>query len=277
MSTDHVVSDSEVRYVRPTHTSKLTSEEKTQLLLEHFSHYAEVIEKNPAGLTAKVPRRAFEELLNRIGCLLLEESKRLAAVPGPVRDFLEENPLPPSMSQRLPPEFRVFCLAINALKQWIAAEQSATDRYLLGGTARARCRAVAKTCLVTGEPLEPKTVQLHHPVRDGRPPIPLSTNGHAAIENQLSGITVSRRDMKHDDAIAILKDLKSSRTFSWVMLRRGCLDQLGQPANHTTPAVGASSRTFARKAIQASGLTAQQILDWLDANNLGASTKDGAQ
>jgi hypothetical protein len=57
--------------------------------------------------------------------------------------------------------------------------------------------------------------------------------------------------------------------------------QDGQQRDHVPlgcpRAVGASSRTFARKAIKASGLTAKQILDWLDANNLGVSTKDGAR
>ncbi len=56
------------------------------------------------------------------------------------------------------------------------------------------------------------------------------------------------------------------------MLRRGCLEHLGQTANHSTPAVGASSRTFARKAIKVSGMTAEQLLEWLDENKLGIPT-----
>jgi hypothetical protein len=66
-----------------------------------------------------------------LGEILLTESEKLAEAAGPVRNFLDANPLPPGMVERLPDNFRVFCLALNSLKQWIAAEQSATDRYLL--------------------------------------------------------------------------------------------------------------------------------------------------
>jgi len=76
-------------------------------------------------------------------------------------------------------------LAINSLKQWVVAEQGATDRYLLGGAARDLCREATDTCLVTGAVLT-NGIELHHPVRDGRPPIPLSKEGHASIEGQSS-------------------------------------------------------------------------------------------
>ena len=91
-----------IPYVRPSHSSRLTAAEKTQLLNEHFAHYAALISQNPAALNVKVPRTAFDQLLNQIGSLLLAESKRLATADGPVRDFLEGHPLPPTMSQRLP-------------------------------------------------------------------------------------------------------------------------------------------------------------------------------
>jgi hypothetical protein len=122
--------------------------------------------------------------LNRIGELLLTESAKLAASKGPIRAFLDGNSLPPSMEKSLPDDFRVFCLALNSLKQWTSAEQAATDRYLLGGSARILCREAVKTCLVTGSALD-KYSELHHPLRDGRPPILLSKKGHCSLEDQL--------------------------------------------------------------------------------------------
>jgi hypothetical protein len=82
------------------------AEEKTQLLKEHFDQYAALIKRDPPALNAKAPRSAFENLLNQIGHLLLAEAKRLAPTDGPVQDFLQEHPLPPAMSQRLPIDFR---------------------------------------------------------------------------------------------------------------------------------------------------------------------------
>ena len=69
-----------------------------------------------------------------------------------MRDFLADNPLPDGMAPLLPDSFRAFCLALNSLKQWVAKEQAATDRYLLGGVSRQLSDASA-TCLVTGEAL----------------------------------------------------------------------------------------------------------------------------
>src|SRR5580704_17120554 len=149
------------QYVRPTQKSRLTPQEKSELLIGHINHYTEIARSNPAALNTKIPRGAFDDLLDRIGRLLLQEASRAANNPGPINDFLENNPLPESMRNRLLREFRAFCLAINALKQWVAAEQAATDRYLLGATARARCKALATTCVVTGEALDLEEVELH--------------------------------------------------------------------------------------------------------------------
>jgi hypothetical protein len=270
------------RFVRPKLERRLTPQEKADLLLEHINHYARLARQNPSALNAKVPREAFDELLDAIGCLLLTEASRLAKSAGPVREFLEENPLPTPMARHLPQEFRAFCLALNALKQWVSAEQAATDRYLLGGTARARCRALAKSCMITGELLDLRDVELHHPIRDGRPPIPLSKRGHAAIENQTAGartIPLPSTAQKLEAAATaagptnapIENALRSVKGHSsWLMLQRACLEHLGHAVKHSTPQVGASSRAFARRAFKATGLDAVALLEWLNASGLCA-------
>ena len=55
------------------------------------------------------------------------------------------------------------------------------------------------------------------------------------------------------------------------MLRRGCLDLLGLAVTHATPKVAASSKTFARKAAEASGMSFEQIIEWLDGRGLGVA------
>ena len=139
------------------------------------------------------PVRTIVDLLDEIGCILLSRSHELGKQPGLIRQFLDDNVLPKQLPVHLPDDFRVFCLALNALKVWVSAEQAATDRYLLGGTVREECRETATTCIVTGEPLMSERVQLHHPVRDGRPPIPLSQKGHSLIENQTGRKSKARK------------------------------------------------------------------------------------
>jgi hypothetical protein len=144
-----------------------------------YGEYRVWATEDPSRLNRKVPREAFDDLLNRVGELLLEQASILAATPGPIRKFVDHNPLPPSLEGKLPDEFRAFTLALNALKQWVVAEQAATDRYLLGGSPRTECRAAADVCIVSGVPLAEGVVELHHPVCYGCPPIPVSKHAHA--------------------------------------------------------------------------------------------------
>lgn len=250
-------------YIRPQAPQRLPKAERSEVLREYFEHYRALASTDPGALNQKIPREAFQDLLDRIGTLLLEEARRAASQGGPVRDFLEANSLPGRWNELLPDEFRAFCLALNALKQWTVAESAATDRYLLGGNARGELRAVAGTCLVTGETLGSDT-ELHHPVRDGRPPLPLSKAGHARIEGQDS-------TNDEDPRVAAIQGIRNEGNRSWAMLRRGCLDLLGRAVTHSTPKVAASSRTFARKAAEASSMSFDEIIEWLDGRGLGSS------
>jgi hypothetical protein len=248
-------------FQRPQPSRVLSRDERAALLQNYLSRYREALRENPEALNRKIPREAFGDLLDRIGCLLLEHTRALAGRPGPVRDFLNENRLPKPLDDLLPDDFRTYCLALNALKQWLAAEQAATDRYLLGGRAREECRAAATTCLVTGEPLEAGKVELHHPVRDGRPPVALSKKGHDRLEGW-------GHSPGADAVRPKIMAIKRQANHSWVHLRNGCLDLLGRDVTHSTASVAASSKSFVRKVSRETGLTPEQILAWLDANGL---------
>ena len=213
-------------------------------------------------MNQKLPREVFDELLDVIGGLLLQQTKDLAAKPGPLRDFLELNALPPSLAQRLPTDFRAFCLTLNALKQWVSKEQLATDRFLLGGRARKELRALAESCMMTGRSLE-DGCELHHPVRDGRPPIPLCHEAHDEIEQQQP-----KADAISDPVFIIISKIRKEKNNSWINLRRGCLDLSGEEVNHSTASVGKGGRSFARKVSEETGLSFEQIIDFLDKYDL---------
>ncbi|MBT9172220.1 MAG: hypothetical protein DDT21_00601 [Syntrophomonadaceae bacterium] len=160
----------------------LSKPEKLSLMTEYIDYYERLInEQGLDVLNVKIPREIFEDILDYIGSILNKKAVDMANEDGPVKEFLEANPLPPHMKELLPHDFRVFSLLLNALKQWVSAESQATDRYLLGGTARATCREAVTKCIVTGDELGEKP-ELHHPLRDGRPPILLSKAGHNVIE-----------------------------------------------------------------------------------------------
>src|SRR5882672_7740994 len=246
-------------YTRLTNPSPLSKSEKINLLREYSEHYRGLADTDKAALNRKVPREVFAELLDTIGTLLLDESRRMGESAGPVREFLNTNPLPPAMAPLLTDEFRTFCLALNALKQWVAAEQAATDRYLLGGVARQVCREAIVECLVTGDTLGPDA-ELHHPLRDGRPPILLSKTGHALIEGQAAS---GSEDPFERSVVSIRRE----RNGSWAQLRRGCLDLIGQTTKSTTKSSVANARAFARKVSSMTNTSYAEILAWLDQKN----------
>ena len=250
-------------YTRPKGSITLTKVKRQQLLREYLSNYRSIAKENPALLNQKLPCEVFKETLDLLGGVLLQQARDMSVKPGPVRDFLELNKLPPPLASLLPAEFRVFCLALNALKQWVAAEQQATDRFLLGGNARDELRAIAGSCIVTGKSID-GDCELHHPVRDGRPPIPLCHDAHDEIEKQQS-----RADLSSDPIFRTISRIRSERNNSWINLRRGCLELLGHKANPSTPAVAAGARTFARKVSTATGLSFDQIIRFLDSHDLG--------
>ena len=249
------------RYIRPTNEKPLSPIEKKELLREYFSHYESLAQEDPQLLNVKLERAAVAEILDQIGVLLLERSQQLALTPGPMREYLESTEPPECLRGRLPTEFRAFCVMLNALKQWVSAESAATDRFLLGGTAREQCRQMANHCLITEQRLSKADVELHHPVRDGRPPVPLSKSGHDRLESASADCT--------DPVEAALRELKRRGNRSWVMLRRGSMALDGEEVTESTPAVLSSSRTFARKAKEATGLSYRALVKWLDEHDLG--------
>ncbi len=250
---------SEMSYVRHPR-QRLEKPDREELLSAYFAWYGARAANDPVVVNSKIPREVYADVLNAVGTILLERARADARKAGPVREFLDENPLPDELADKLPDDFRAFCLALNALKQWVSAEQGATDKFLLGAKARDECRAAAGVCIVTGEQLEGGKIELHHPVRDGRPPIPLSKAGHAQIEGQSA---------ENDPLHVQLADLRSAGNASWVMLRRGCLDHLGLEVEHSTANKKSSSRSFAKKAKKETGLGYDDLISWLDQEKLG--------
>jgi hypothetical protein len=87
-------------FQRPKASRALNKEERISLLQSYHDHYREVGRQDLETLNRKVPREAFDDLLDRIGCLLLEIASSTAAEPGSVRNFPTDNP-PSKAASRL--------------------------------------------------------------------------------------------------------------------------------------------------------------------------------
>jgi hypothetical protein len=243
-------------YKRFENKNPLTKEQKVKLLEEYNHYYKDLINnKGLEYLNVKIPRNVFDNVLARIGSILLEESKKLSEN-GEVKLFLDENPLPESLQGLLPDNFRTFSLLLNSLKQWVSKESAATDRYLLGGTARKTCRDATKTCIIIGEALG-KDAELHHPMRDGRPPILISKKGHDLIEHKKE-ITDT-----NDEVWTIIKNLRKEKHSSWALLKEGCNAILGKIDDYRP-----NGKAFANVIIRETGLKPQDILALLDSKRL---------
>jgi len=241
-------------YKRFENKNKLDKSQKVKLLEEYLKYYQELnISQGIGKLNIKIPREFFDDVIDKIGTILIEKSSELSKK-GNVKDFLDNNPLPENMAKLLPDEFRTFCLILNALKQWVSKEQLATDRYLLGGTARETLKEAAKKCVITNEQLT-NDAELHHPIRDGRPPILISKKGHNLLENQQS---ISSDD-NEDRIWQKMKEMKVKKHSSWELLREGC-NTILHPVNNCR----ANAKSFANTIIRETGLNAKEILNKLD-------------
>lgn len=238
----------------------LSKPDKVNLMSEYIEYYERLINEQGLDiLNVKIPRDVFANILDEIGGVLNQKAIEMASEAGPVKDFLEVNPLPPHMKELLPDNFRVFSLLLNALKQWVSAESQSTDRYLLGGTARATCREAVDKCIVTGEELG-ENPELHHPLRDGRPPILLSKKGHNLVEqyNQINN-SANSDDDSDDDVWKTVKQIRTKKSQSWTQLREGCNAILTGSYNCRSGA-----KSFANVVIRDTGLSASDILEILD-------------
>lgn len=186
------------RYVSDYQQNKVNSPERRAFEQQIVSDFLTLHNDVPA-LKVKVERRLFDELLDGIGFSLQQFAENVVANPSnypQLNEVLENYPVPIIAAEILPPKFRIFCLALNALKQWVSAEQQATDRVLLGGDYAEKLKTYVQSCLVTNEPLAydvEGAVERHHVMRDGRFPIPLSKNGHDRLENQVPKIKLLKR------------------------------------------------------------------------------------
>ena len=70
-------------------------------------------------------------------------------------------------------------------------------------------------------------------------------------------------------ALALIKEIKERSNRSYSNLRKGCLDQMGLSVVHGTPKVRASSRSFAKKASEKTGLSYSGIIALMDQYQLG--------
>ena len=253
-------------YIRPQNLRKLDKAEKVDLYREYVNHYEKAVQEHGLkALNTKIPRETFATVLDKLGEFLLNHTNQLLEENRDIQTFLRANPLPLRMAELLPDDFRVFSLLLNSLKQWVSAESDATDRFLLGGTAKKMCREAVNKCIITGKELG-DDVQLHHPVRDGRPPIPLSKKGHDLVELVLSdsrvpGLIASDESLteKQNEQWPKLKSLRAKRNQSWRQLREGCSTLLN-PSEHCRP----GAKSFANVTIKETGMTPEEIIQLLD-------------
>ena len=209
-------------YQRYRATNKIEGAARREALKEYVQHYSDLARTDRKLLNQKLPRSAFEKVLNKVGSILQTEAALMSKKDRELIKFLDRNALPPCLGNALTAEVRTFALMLNALAQWVTAERLAMDRFLFSGNVRKELKDLATTCPICPEDFENETVELHHPVRDGRPPFPLSKGGHAIVEEV---VVLEKGDADGQKLVDHRRN--SKQRYSWKRLRIGCMEQLG--------------------------------------------------
>lgn len=263
--------DSPRQYQRYKATQKFEGDNRRKALQAYISHYAGIATTSPDLMNQKLPRNTFGRVLDEIGELLQRRAKELAASDPGMIEFLEKNAVPPCLGDELTREVRAFSLLLNSLKQWTAAEQSAMDRFLISGGVREELRDLAENCPIAPESFVKRKLELHHPVRDGRPPIPLSKQGHETIEGI---VAIDPNDQAAKQLVAHRK--KSPRSYSWRSLRFGCLMELCQSTYDKTISRHRTARSVLAWVKNSTSLSTEAILDILERYDLGEQEEASA-
>lgn len=254
-------------FAAPKPAAKISPAEKQAFLAAYLSYYAEAAKKNPQELRRKLRRSVVQPFLDEIGehvaKLAKEISENNVSTPhgDAVKQFLMANPIPGQMGMHLTIEMRAYAVLVRALLQWAVGQSLSIDRWVISGNARKTLRASSPKCIVTGEPFGDEEIELHHPVRDGRPPLPVSQKGHKIADDVFS---------PDDELGKMLVTVRRKRSNSWKLIWQGCLVELGEAVDLSeyTPtrakAAGAAARWFARET----KLSVQQIREWIEENEL---------
>jgi hypothetical protein len=253
------------RYSRYKASKKLEGDSRRQALAAYVAHYAKIAEAQPELLNQKVPRAAFDSVLHEIGLLMQQRARELATGAGAVRDFLGKNPVPACLGGELTDEVRAFCLLLNALRQWSVGEQLAMDRLLLSGNVRKELKELYTICPVAPDDSDVSAIELHHPLRDGRPPLPLSKTGHARVEGLM---ILETGDAAGQKLVDFRKN--SPSPISWKRLRVGCMVLKNEVPEGFETSYLTSAKGWIRRAMKQTALNETQILEFLDRYELGS-------
>jgi hypothetical protein len=251
----------------PKPAAKIPPDEKDRYLDPYFAYYAEVAQKNPKELRLKIPRAVLQPYLDVIGSNLHDLAKGIANSSdtsnpaNEIRTFLKDHPIPGEIGKHLTGEMRSYALLIRALLNWCVGQSLFIDRWVISGNARKTLRSRSATCIVTGNPLKQGEVELHHPARDGRPPIPVSKKGHKIADDVFD---------PQDPLGKRLVELRRQRQYSWKLIWQGCLVELDQPVDLSEYGAGRekTSATAARWFARQTELPVQEILNWIESNEL---------
>jgi hypothetical protein len=251
----------------PKPAAKLTPNEKDEFLAAYLAYYADAAKTNPTELRRKIPRSVFQPLLDQIGEVVAGMAKEIADKNVPsehgkkVRQFLVENPIPGEIGKHLTSEMRAYAVLIRALHQWVVSQSLAIDRWIIAGDARKTLRLSSPKCIVTGDSFGQNTIELHHPMRDGRPPLPVSRKGHQVADDVFA---------PEDELGKALVSTRRKCRRSWRLIWQGCLVELGEPVDFSEygrnreKSAGTAARWFARET----KLSFSEIKAWIDENEL---------
>jgi hypothetical protein len=182
--------------------------------------------------------------------------KALSQANGSLTSFLRENPWPSEMMDDdlfLSEQDRAKVVVLNAVKQWLSKEALWLDMIFTGGRFREKLRELCaeRNCRTCQRPFSQLKIELHHTVRDGRPPVPICSECHQTLENQ---------SPVDQPPISDVKRIRASRNASWKNLLKATKSLQGLPHDpFSTPNVENASKSIVRLIVRETKLSLPEL------------------
>jgi energy-converting hydrogenase A subunit M len=207
-------------------------------------------------LTQRLDNSLLEGLFDHIEQMIISFIKEEGLKNEQILKYLDSNPLPIMLEDALPTQDRIYYAIFAALRDIATQKVREVETTIFATSYKKHCLSIFNQCIITKEPLNKFNFYLQPAVRDGRPPVPISTKGLMVLD-RLAGNKIY-------DPLHPIEQHRNSfpegKRYTWRLLYNGCLLMLGFNLEYAN---SEEAKKIARRVERDTKMNFQEIIEYL--------------